>query len=211
MASTGTGVKGKSGTFQVHHSFYGDETDSKQDKSCFKCGQSGHWKRNCPQSSPKGQNQNLNTGGGRSSRSGSTGSKQQKDRLPPRNKKFHCALHKGTPGKGCYSWSCTALKYQPYEERIKLLRENGDCEHCAGDCPKNQCLSKVKRTCGGGKEGRGCGSDHMGHELFCQNAKICFSTQMETVLSVGSDVEDGVLLQIMKIPSIDSNQRKQRA
>ena len=62
LASSGTGVKGKGGSAQVHHSFYGDETDSKQDKSCFKCGQSGHWKRNCPQSSPKGQNQNSNTG-----------------------------------------------------------------------------------------------------------------------------------------------------
>ena len=28
---------------------------------------------------------------------------------------------------------------------------------CADDCLKNQCLSKSKRTCSGGKEGRSCG------------------------------------------------------
>ena len=65
-------------------------------------------------------------------------------------------------------------------------------------------MSKFKRTCGGGTEGRGCGSNHLGHELWCQGAKICFSTQIETVLRSEEEDADGVLLQVMRIPSISS-------
>ena len=85
---------------------------------------------------------------------------------------------------------------------MKLLRANGDCERCCGDCPKGNCQAKFKRTCGGGKEGRGCGSNHLGHELYCKNAKLCFSTQFETVLRTEDEGDIGVLLQVMKIPSI---------
>ena len=131
-------------------------------------------------------------GGGKS-----VGSKPQKDRPAPKNKKYHCALHKDAPGKACYSWSCTALKYTPYDERLKLLKANGDCELCCGDCPRGNCQAKFKRTCGGGKDNRGCGSNHLGHELYCQNAKLCFSTQMETVLRTEDGSEHGVLLQVM--------------
>ena len=92
------------------------------------------------------------------------------------------------------------------EERLKLLRANGDCELCCGDCPKGNCQAKTKRTCGGSKDGRGCGSNHIGHELFCKNAKLCFSAHVETVLRVGEEAEDGVLLQVMRIPSLDSSQ-----
>ena len=90
------------------------------------------------------------------------------------------------------------------EDRIKLLKENGDCELCCSDCPKGRCQSKSKRTCGGTKEGRGCGTSLLGHELFCRNAQLCFSTQLETVLRVDGDSEESVLLQVMKIPSFDS-------
>ena len=45
--------------------------------------------------------------------------------------------------------------------------------------------------------------NHLGHELWCDKAKLCFSTQLETVLRTSDDTEDGVLLQIMKIPSIN--------
>ena len=150
MAASGTGSKGKAGT-QVHHSFFSEEDHAsveKSDKPCFKCGQTGHWKRDCPKGSPG--RQSKSTGGGKV-----PGKQQQKDRPAPKHKKFHCALHKDSPGKGCSTWSCTGLKYTPFEERIKLLRANGDCELCCGDCPKGDCQAKYKRTCGGGKEGRG--------------------------------------------------------
>ena len=133
-------------------------------------------------------------------------SKQQKDRIPPKHKKFHCALHKDTPGKWCHTWSCTALKYTPVEERIKLLQANGDCQLCCGDCHKGTCQAKTKRTCRGSKDGRGCGTSHIGHELWCRNAKLCFSTLMEPVLKTDCESSDGVLLQVMKIPSIDPSQ-----
>ena len=201
MAASGTGTKGKSGSTQVQHSFFGESetVDSKQDKPCFKCGEKGHWKRDCTKGSPKGGNGgNRSTGGGKA-----VNIKQQKDRQAPRNKKYHCAFHKGLPGRNCSSWSCAALKYSPVDERLKLLRENGDCESCCGDCLHGNCQSKNKRTCGGGKEGRGCGANHFGHELFCQNAKLAFSTQIETVLRANGDDDEGVLLQVMKIRSLD--------
>ena len=201
LAASGTGAKGKSGA-QVHFSFYNDGEDAdptKQAKNCFKCGESGHWKRNCTKASPNGAMKS--TGGGKN-----TNPKQQsKDRPPPKNKKHHCAFHKDAPGKGCSTWSCTAIKYTPYDERIKLMKTNGDCQQCCGDCPKGNCLSKVKRTCGGGKDGRGCGSNHIGHELWCQGAKLCFTMQVETVLKTGEESEEGVLLQVMKIRSISAN------
>ena len=196
LAASGTGVKGKAGTAQVHL-FLGEEEDSnRQSKPCFKCGEVGHWKRNCPQ---------YSSNGAANSTGGSKGAvlKTPKERRPPIHKKFHCALHKGAPGRGCSTWSCVALKYTPFEERLKLMTENGDCSTCCGDCPANNCQAKVKRTCGGGKEGRGCGSNHLGHELWCQNARVCFSTQLETVLKSAEDPNDQVLLQLMKIPSVN--------
>ena len=185
----------------MHHSFFNDGENLESEKSskpCFKCGKTGHWKRECTNNSP-GRSPKP-TGGGKS-----TPSKPSKDREAPKNKRFHCALHKDSPGKACSSWSCVALKYTPFDERVKLLKANGDCELCLGDCPKNNCQAKFKRTCGGGKEGRGCGSNHLGHELWCRNAKLCFSTQIQTVLQSEDGDDIGVLLQVMKIPSISSD------
>ena len=69
MAASGTGVKGKGGTTQVHHSFFGDTEEipsNKQDKPCFRCGETGHWKRDCIKGSPKsGGTGSKSTGGGK--------------------------------------------------------------------------------------------------------------------------------------------------
>ena len=55
LAASGTGAKGKSGSSQVHHSFYGDDGEPyKQLKLCFKCGETGHWKQDCQQGSNGG-------------------------------------------------------------------------------------------------------------------------------------------------------------
>ena len=55
------------------------------------------------------------------------------------------------------------------------------------------------------KKGRGCGANHLGHEFFCHGAKLCFSTQMETVLRADGESEEKVLLQVMKIPGLYSD------
>ena len=56
---------------------------------------------------------------------------------------------------------------------------------------KRNCWGKFKRTWGGGKEGRGCGFNHLD-----------FSTQIVTVLRSEDEDADGDLLQVMRIPSI---------
>ena len=54
--------------------------------------------------------------------------------------------------------------------------------------------------CGGDKVGRGCGKINEGHELFCQDAKLCFSVISTSEASVKD--KEGALLQIMKIPRL---------
>jgi len=85
------------------------------------------------------------------------------------------------------------------------MRENQDCETCCGDCPKGNCLQKTKRVCGGNKDGRGCGTHHVGHELWCSNAKLCFTVAEQPVFRTVEEGDEGVLLQVMKIPSVDSS------
>ena len=80
-------------------------------------------------------------------------------------------------------------------QRVKLLKENKDCEHCCGDHKTSDC-DKKDRVCGGGKAGRGCNSNHHTHELFCVAAKV-FSLQQ--VHSAGSNKDEGVLLLIMNV------------
>ena len=139
LAASGTGVKEKGGASEVHHSFVNDGGESesnKQMKPCFKCGETGHWKKDCKKGSHGGDSKS--TGGGK------TAKKNQKDRASSKHKKFHCALHKGLPGTICNMWSCTGLKYTPYDDRVKLMRENGDCKMCCGNCPKGSCEAKYK-------------------------------------------------------------------
>ena len=124
LAASGTGAKSKGGTTQVHHSFFAgndEASGSSGDKPCFKCGQLGHWKKNCTKGSP-GRGGKA-AGGGVNSSNG----KSAKDRPVLKHKKYHCAYHKDAPGKLCSTWSCVALKYAPVEERLKLLKANGDC------------------------------------------------------------------------------------
>ena len=71
--------------------------------------------------------------------------------------------------------------------------------------PPNNCQAKTKRVCGGSKDGRGYGVNHMGHELWCPKAKLCFAVAEETVMQTLDDSKDAVLLQVMRIPSIDED------
>ena len=200
LAAANTGARPKSNSTTVHHSFYGDSEEVVDKGACFKCGQKGHVKKDCTSKSPR--RDSVSSGGGKGTKPGQA----KKERAPPKHRKYHCAFHKSSPGRYCSTWSCPSLKYVSFDERIKLLKENGDCELCAGDCPKGKCEAKIKRTCGGTKDGRGCGTNHLGHELFCQRAQLCFTAQVETVLETTDEEENGVLLQVMKIPSVDESQ-----
>ena len=198
LAASGTGARSKGGgNVQVHHTFYGDEdTDTvKAKKTCFKCGKEGHLRKDCTKKDGQA------TGGGRNS-----GGPARKPRSPPKHRKFHCAFHKDASDRYCSTWSCPSVKYAQYADRIKLMKENLDCEICCGDCPKGNCSAKVKRVCGGGKDGRGCGVNHVGHELWCAKAKLIFTVSEESVLrSSLDDSDNAVLLQVMKIPSFDGS------
>ena len=200
LAASGTGIKGKNGSVQVHHTFYSEEDSSgaKSDKKCYKCGKEGHMKRDCKQKDTKGN------GGGNVGGNGS-GNGNKKPRSPPKFRKHHCAFHKDAANRFCSTWSCPSLKYIPYADRIKLLRENLDCEICCGDCPKGNCQAKSKRVCGGAKDGRGCGVNHVGHELWCSKAKLCFAVSHDIVMRAEDETDDGVLLQVMRIPGSGEN------
>ena len=91
------------------------------------------------------------------------------------------------------------------------MKENGDCQVCCGDCPAGNCSAKSQRVCGGNRDGRGCGVNHIGHELWCSKAKVVLTIAEETVMRVGQDGEDAVLLQVMQIPSFDGSSSHETA
>ena len=173
MAASDVGKKcGASNASRFGGSYFVDDA-GERDKRCFSCGEEGHLRRNCPKK--RGNEDNKKT------------------RRTPKVKKFWCALHKGDPSKKCYSDSCQELRRMDPAERIKLLKENGDCVHCVGDHKSVDCRRK-ERVCGGNKEDRGCSKSHNAHELFCLQAKI-FSVQSMGV----EDDSEGVVLSIMQV------------
>ena len=115
-------------------------------------------------------------------------------------KKFWCALHKGDASKKCWSDSCEDLARVTPEQRIKLLKENGDCVHCVGDHKSDDCRRK-DRVCGGRKDDRGCTKSHKIHELFCKDAKV-FSVSITMTSAVDDPDGDDVVLLIMQVRCI---------
>ena len=113
----------------------------------------------------------------------------RKPRSLPNHCKFHCVMHKGEEGKFCFSHSCMSLKKLSFEERIKLLKENGDCSKCCGDCPPNKCKCSSPHVCGGEKEGMGYGKTHEIHKLFCKEAKLCFHAISSTVIKTEASLK----------------------
>ena len=163
------------------------------EKTCFKCGEKGHIKSNCPKNKP-------GSGGGGGAVGDGDGGGKKKRRLP-KIKKFWCAYHKNDSSKRCHSNNCRDLQMMTdVNKRIQLLKENGDCQHCCGDHKSDECRQQG-RVCGGGKQDRGCTQSHPLHELFCAAAK-CFHLSVVHTAEVSGETdgdEDGVLLQIMVV------------
>ena len=185
-----------------YRTFFGDMVDGGSGRKCYNCGEEGHIARDCSQSSSEGRKGAKSTGGG--SRDSNSDGRGSKDREEPLHRQYHCAYHKDDSSTSCSTEDCKVLRYRlKYEERLKLMEANGDCAICCGDCPKGICSAKYKRTCGG-KTGEGCGTSHIGHENFCRRAKFVFSVQVAKSLKAESE-EDDVLLQVMKIPSLNGS------
>ena len=90
-----------------------------------------------------------------------------------------------------------------------MLDANGDCSKCAGDCPQGNCMRTLKQVCGQGIEGRGCGTQHQLHELFCNKAKCFNSVSLHNQMELAGVKNNpwgwskgAVLLQIMYIPAL---------
>ena len=152
-------------------------------RKCFGCGKTGHIRRDCPDKKRQKQ----------------PPSHTPKSRPPTQVKLFWCALHKGEPGRMCYSESCQGLRKVNADERVKLLKENKDCEHCCGDHLSSNC-QRANRVCGGGKSNRGCAKNHNLHELFCVQAKV-FAVHS---LAANGDVSTVILL-LMNVQTAKKN------
>ena len=148
---------------------------------CYRCGERGHRRSECPQVKKKDQ---------------------KKPRAKPKYKKFWCAFHKEDPLKNCSSISCQDLRKADPATRVQLVKANKDCIHCCGDHDSVTC-NKKDRICGGGQVNRGCSQKHAGHELFCLSAKV-FTIHSVFHQQGGRRVE-GVLLLISLIRSCRKN------
>ena len=77
-------------------------------KTCFKCGGTGHVQRNCPELNQKKD----------------PAKKVKKPRQAPTFKKYWCALHKDDPSRRCFTDSCQELRKLEFSKRLPLLKEN---------------------------------------------------------------------------------------
>ena len=97
---------------------------------CFKCNKPGHLKRNCPENK---------SGGSGQGRGGGAAGKKSGGRFQPKHRKFNCAYCKDD-SKRCQTFCCDQLRKLDFNSRKQMLDENRDCDKCAGDCPKGNCL-----------------------------------------------------------------------
>ena len=63
---------------------------------------------------------------------------------PPKHKKFNCSVHKDAADHFCFMWSCLSVKYEAFDDRIKVMKDNGDCKKCCCEYPKGNCKAKGK-------------------------------------------------------------------
>ena len=174
----------KKGAKCMHVGSAGDE-QTPTIKKCYNCDEEGHIKRFCKKEKKKPDKEKQS---------------RDRERKKPRVKKHWCAYHKEDPSRLCTSLACQDVRKAEPNERVRLLKENGDCPHCIGDHKPAECKQK-SRICGGGKDLRGCAVGHNLHELFCVQAKCFAIFSTYSVSAEGEESPEGVLLQIMNVKS----------
>ena len=123
-----------SGAASGGRTYYGSSNSgssgSADTRKCHHCKQPGHLKRYCPSLNQKKDNK-----------------PKKKERKPCAVKKFWCAFHKGDSSRRCYSDSCQDLAQLDPNQRVKLLKENGDCQHCVGDHNTKPVIVRERTGC----------------------------------------------------------------
>ena len=136
--------------------------------------------------------------------------KRNKGKL--QNKQYQCA-YCCDDSKNCQTLKCTDLKQLDYDACMQLLEVNQDCKFCTGDCPLLGSVRLQKRFCSQGVQGRGCGEQHVMHELFCAQAKCFVSCTVSTTRArCGMHYnnpwgrgKNQVVLQVMRVPPLHEN------